>query len=101
MFTLDLKLAIAGMLGSAIALGAPPAMESGWIQGGAVVTFVGFLIWCVKVLFSRLEDRDKTITSLHEAHKKEMKDALEESKETTKQLVTELKAMREIRKQQE
>tara|TARA_R100001163_G_C5051324_1_gene188110 strand:+ start:1167 stop:1472 length:306 start_codon:yes stop_codon:yes gene_type:complete len=101
MFTLDLKLAIAGMLGSAIALGSPPAMDSGWVQGSAVVAFIGFLIWCVRVLFGKLEDRDKTITTLHEAHKKEMKDALEESKETTKQLVTELKAMREIRKKQE
>ena len=108
MFTLDLKIAIAGMLGSAIALGSPPAIDSGWVQVGAVVACVGFLIWCVKVLSAKLDDKDKKleqkdqiITGLHDAHKQEIREALEESKEVTKELVTELKAMRETRKKQE
>lgn len=95
-------LPVTGLSGSFLTMGlsAPATENFSELQGGAAVAFIGFLIWLIKVMIRR--DEEKTKLFLQEIEKKDKLFA-EESKENRKKLEElmqeQIKNLKEINRQ--
>lgn len=95
----ELKIGITGLVGSSAAVVTVSFADNLYIQGGALLCFIGFLIWIIKTLKEELKTKQKEEKELQQEVRKLMRETIEKSSATNEKLAEELKTRREQRQQ--
>ena len=90
---------VAGMMGSTVMMGAPPVLANAWLQGGAVVAFISFLLWVIRLLIGELKRRETKERALQIEVRELMRETINESNKTNRELAQELKTRRKAREE--